>query len=220
MNKWFAEFLGTLILVFCGTGAIISQNVSGEVTHVGISLTFGLVVMAMVYSFGDISGAHINPAVTIGFWVAGRFPFSQVIPYIFMQCLGAIAASGVWLWLYPDQSSYGSTQPRDAWWQAFGLELLLTWILMLVILRVSSGSKEKGIMAGAAIGAVVALEALFAGPLCGASMNPARSLGPAVAEGDFQHLWIYCVATTLGAILAVITDLPQKEGASEKRRKK
>ena len=204
MNRYLAEFIGTFALVFMGTGAIVMDVASGgAVTHVGIALTFGLIVMALIYALGDISGTHINPAVTIAFVVAKRFPAKDALPYIVAQLLGATAASGLLLGLFPDTSTLGATIPAGPWWQSFVLEVVLTFVLMFVILNVSQGAKEKGIMAGAAIGAVVALEALAAGPICGASMNPARSFGPAIVGFQLADLWIYLIATTLGAVVAV-----------------
>ena len=206
MKRLAAEFFGTFVLVFAGTGAIIVNEVShGAVTHVGISLTFGLIVLALVYAIGDVSGAHINPAVTLGFFVARRFAGRDVFPYIVSQCAGAIAASLVWRLLFPDQSNLGATLPAGPAVQSLVLEILLTLILMFVILSVSTGAKEKGIMAGVAVGAVIALEAMFAGPICGASMNPARSLAPALVALNLNDLWIYLVAPPLGAVLAVGT---------------
>ncbi len=200
-----AEFFGTFALVFAGTGAIVANEVSGgAVGHVGISLTFGLIVMALIYGLGELSGAHFNPAVTLGFFAAGRFPGRQVLPFVVAQCVGAIAASLAVRAIYPATQTLGQTLPHDgAVLAAFVLEVLLTFFLMLVILRVSTGSHETGIMAGAAIGALIACEALFAGPISGASMNPARSLGPALVGGTLGHLWAYLVAPTLGALLAV-----------------
>jgi aquaporin Z len=205
MHKLFAEALGTFALVFAGTCAIVSNDVShGAVTHVGISLTFGLVVMALAYALGGISGAHLNPAVTLGFFFAKRFPTRQVLLYIAAQLVGAFAAS-VLLRLLFVHPTLGATLPTGPWWQSFVLEIVLTWLLMLVILCVSTGSREQGIMAGAAVGAVVGLEALFAGPICGASMNPARSIAPAIVSGQVQHLWIYIAAPILGSFIAVIS---------------
>lgn len=203
-KKCFAEFLGTFALVFAGTGAIVINDVSaGAVTHVGIALTFGLVVLAMIYAVGDISGAHINPAVTSAFWLSGRFPGRSVLPYIASQCLGAIVASAAMRLLFPAHATLGTTLPAGSGVQSFVLELILTFLLMFVILNVSTGAKEKGITAGIAVGAVIALEALFAGKICGASMNPARSLAPALVSGHLEHLWIYIVAPVAGASLAI-----------------
>jgi aquaporin Z len=204
MKRYFAEFLGAFALVFAGTGAIVINDVThGTVTHAGIALTFGLVVLAMIYTVGDISGAHLNPAVTVGFWVARRFETAQVLPYVASQCLGAFAASALLRGLFPGHKTLGATLPAGSPWQSFILEVVLTFFLMLVILSVSTGAKEKGITAGIAIGSVIALEAMFAGPICGASMNPARSLAPAVVSGTVQQLWIYLTAPFLGASAAV-----------------
>ena len=204
MKQLGAEFLGTFALVFAGTGAIVINQVSGgAVTHVGIALTFGLVVLAMIYTLGDISGAHLNPAVTIGFWAARRFPAASVAPDLASQCLGALVASGLLRALFPQNETLGATIPAGADSQSFILEVVLTALLMFVILNVSTGAKEKGITAGIAVGAVIALEALFAGPICGASMNPARSFAPAVMSGHGEHLWIYLAAPVLGALAAV-----------------
>ncbi len=205
MRKYAAEFIGTFALVFAGTGAIVINDAShGAITHVGIALTFGLIVLAMVYTLGDISGAHINPAVTIGFWLSRRLPGEQVLPYIASQCAGALAASGIMRVLFPGDSFLGATQPAGSAWQSFVLELLLTALLMFVILGVSTGAREKGITAGIVVGSVIALEAMFAGPISGASMNPARSLGPALLSGHLAHLWIYLAAPVAGASLGVI----------------
>lgn len=214
MRKYVAEAIGTFALVFAGTGAIVINDVSsGAITHVGIALTFGIVVMAMIYALGDISGAHLNPAVTIGFLAARRFNAATVVPYIVAQLAGAFAASGLLRVLFLEHPTLGATIPAGTWWQSFVLEVVLTFLLMFVILNVSTGAKEKGIMAGAAIGATVGLEAMFAGPICGASMNPARSIAPALVSGQVADVWIYIVATTLGALLAVVgCRCVQKEG--------
>lgn len=206
MKKFIAELVGTFTLVFVGTGAIITNDISGgTVTHVGISLTFGLIVLAMIYTVGEVSGAHLNPAVTLGFWMAGRFRSGLVAPYIVSQFTGALLASFFLLSVFPQHSTLGATSPAGSAMQAFLLELVLTWILMFVILGVSTEAKEKGIIAGVAVGAVIALEALFAGPISGASMNPARSLGPAVVSRHLEHLWIYIAAPVIGALLAIPT---------------
>lgn len=203
-NKLIAEFIGTFALVFAGTGAIVINDANGgSTTHVGIALTFGLVVLAMIYAVGDISGAHFNPAVTSAFWLSGRLPGGLVFPYVASQCLGAFAASAVLRWLFPAHTTLGSTLPAGTALQSFVLELILTFLLMFVILNVSTGAKEKGITAGIAVGAVVGLEAMFAGSICGASMNPARSLAPAVMSGHLEHLWIYLTAPFAGAWLAI-----------------
>lgn len=205
MKKLLAEFLGTFTLVFAGTGAIVINAAShGAVTHAGIALTFGLVVLAMIHTFGDVSGAHLNPAVTLAFAAARRFPWREVPGYVGAQLVGAVSASLLLFFLFPENNaSLGATLPSGSSMQSFVLELVLTTILMLTILSVSTGAREKGITAGIAIGGVIALGAMFAGPACGASMNPARSLAPAWVAGQFAHLWIYLVAPVLGALIAV-----------------
>jgi aquaporin Z len=204
MKRFCAEILGTFALVFAGTGAIVINDASGgAITHVGIALTFGLIVLAMIYTVGDISGAHLNPAVTLGFWAARRLPGREVLPYIASQITGAILASILLRFLFPENKLLGATLPAGSDLQSFVLETVLTFFLMLTILNVSTGAKEKGVTAGIAIGAVIALEAMFAGPVCGASMNPARSLAPALVSGHCEHLWIYLVAPPLGACAAV-----------------
>jgi len=169
-----------------------------------VALTFGLVVLAMIYAVGDVSGAHLNPAVTLSFFAARRFPGRSVLPYVASQCAGALTASVCLRLMFPEHTTLGATLPRGDALQSFVLEILLTCLLMFVILSVSTGAKEKGITAGIAVGAVVGLEALFAGPISGASMNPARSLAPAIVSLHFDSLWLYLMAPTLGAVLAVL----------------
>lgn len=200
-----SEFLGTFFLVFAATGVVIVNDLSGgAITHTGIAITTGLVVMAIVYAVGDVSGSHINPAVTVGFWLAGRFTGYRVIQYIISQCLGAIAASLLLAFLFPDLVALTVTNPSGPIIQSFILEIVITLFLMFIILSVSTGSMEKGIMAGSAIGGVVGLTVLWAGPITGASMNPARSLAPALVSLDFASLWIYIAGPIIGAALSVI----------------
>jgi len=204
MNKYLAEFLGTYALVFAGTGAVvIDLETHGSITHVGIAITFGLIVMSMIYAFGDISGAHINPAVSIAFAITGKFPLKKLPWYLISQIAGAVLASITLKILFPANQLLGATLPADSEWQSFLLEFLLTFFLMLVIITVSTGSKERGMFAGIAIGSVVCLEAMFAGPISGASMNPARSIGPAVISQHFTFLWVYILAPITGAVAAV-----------------
>lgn len=204
MNKYLAELIGTFCLVFAGTGAIVIDSATdGTVTHVGIALTFGLVVMAVIYAIGDTSGAHINPAVTLGFWAARRLPGKEVPRYMAAQCIGGCAGSALLLFLFPASETYGATAPAGAITQSFVLEIAITFMLMFVILSVAIGPKERGLMAGIAVGGVVGLAAMFAGPISGASMNPARSLGPAVVSGEFGVLWVYLLAPAVGSLIAV-----------------
>jgi aquaporin NIP len=201
---FFAEMFGTFCLVFAGTGAVVvNSSTQGSISHAGVALTFGLVVMAMIYAVGNISGAHLNPAVTLAFCVARRLSVWLAPIYLAGQLIGAIFASlCVWL-IFGNVASLGATLPAGSPLQSFALELILTLILMVVILCVSTGPKEAGIMAGIAVGGVIALEAMFAGPISGASMNPARSLAPALVSLHLHHLWLYLLAPTIGALLAV-----------------
>ena len=203
-KKLAAEFIGTWCLVFAGTGAIIINDISGgKISHGGIALTFGLIVLAMIYTLGEISGAHFNPAVTLGFWAAKRFDAKLVLPYILAQIAGAIAASFTLRFLFPSHPTFGATIPSGSSIQSFVLEVILTAILMFVILGVSTGAKEKGITAGIVVGSVITLEAMFAGPICGASMNPARSIAPALVSMQLENLWIYIAAPVIGALIGV-----------------
>jgi len=208
-KKLFAELIGTFILVFAGTGAIMINDIVGAIGHVGIALTFGFVIVALIYSFAHISGAHFNPAVTIAFWSMGEFERNNVIPYIVAQILGGIIAS-IFLYLLlsenfvnmSDVSYLGATIPGGSVMQTFIFELILTFILMIVICSSAVHGKATKDFAGLAIGLTIGLESMFAGPITGASMNPARSIAPALISGNLEHLWIYIVATILGAILA------------------
>ncbi|MBF2067843.1 MAG: aquaporin [Calothrix sp. C42_A2020_038] len=201
-----AEAIGTFVLVFAGTGAVmVNELTQGAITHMGISFVFGAVVAALIYSSGHLSGAHFNPAVTLAFWTSGFFPKQRVIPYILAQLLGAIAASVLLLISLGKIGNLGATLPlNDNWFQSFVLEIVLTFILMFVILGSGLDRRSPIGFAGLAIGLTVGLEALFMGPITGASMNPARSLAPALVAGIWQHQWVYWLAPILGAQLAVI----------------
>ena len=208
-KKLAAESLGTFILVFAGTGAIMINDIANAIGHVGIALTFGFVIVALIYSFAHVSGAHFNPAVTIAFWTMGEFHRKNVIPYISAQVFGAILASICLYFLLNENfnslsevSYLGSTLPRGSESQAFGFEFILTFILMIVICSSAVHGKATKDFAGLAIGLTVGLESMFAGPITGASMNPARSIGPAIVSGNFEHLWMYILATCLGAMAA------------------
>jgi aquaporin NIP len=204
MKKYIAELIGTFALVFSGTGAIIiDQQSNGAVSHVGVAITFGLIIMSMIYSLGDISGAHFNPAVSIAFTVANRFPLKELFPYIISQLIGAVLASVVLKFLFPANEYLGTTLPAGTAMQSFILEFILTFFLMFVIINVAKGSKEQGMFAGLAIGSVVLLEAMFAGPICGASMNPARSFAPAIVSGHIEYLWVYLIAPIIGASASI-----------------
>lgn len=208
IRKYAAEFMGTFALVFAGTGAIVINDISGGmVSHAGVALTFGLVVTSVIYAVGDVSGAHLNPAVTFGFWAARRFQGRSVPPYIISQCAGALLASAMLKLLFTGHPTLGAALPAGTIIQSFILEVILTWLLVFVILNVSTGSKEKGSVAGIAVGSAVGLEALFAGPVSGASMNPARSLAPALLSGHLSPVGPYITAHLAGAYLAVLSSL-------------
>ena len=205
MKKYIAETIGTFSMIFCGCGAIVINDFTGgTITHPGVAITWGLIVMAMIYAFGDISGAHFNPAVTVGFAVAKKFNWNEVPKYIIAQVIGAMIASLILLYLFPE-SDLGATIPTIEPLKVFIIELLLSFFLMVVIINVSTGSKEIGLIAGIAVGSVILLEAMFAGPLTKASMNPIRSLAPALASGNFTHLWVYLSAPFIGMFLAVFS---------------
>ena len=205
MKKCIAELIGTFALVFCGTGAIVINDVTnGGVSHVGIAITFGLIVSCMIYAFGNISGAHINPAVSIAFSVTDRFKKKDLWSYIIAQLLGAFLASGTLRFLFKEHENLGATFPHGDWQQSFIIEVILTYFLMIVILFVSQNKSVKQ-FTGLSVGAVVMLEAMFAGPITGASMNPARSIAPAIVSGNISELWIYIVAPIIGAIMASLT---------------
>lgn len=205
MRRYAAEAIGTFALVFAGTGAmIVDDRTAGALGVIGIALVFGLVVMAMIFAVGEVSGAHFNPAVTLGFFAARRLPAGEIAPYVASQCAGAVAASLLLRALFLEHPTLGATLPSVSLAGAFALEVVLTFFLMFVILGVTTGVKEKGILAGVAIGGTVALAAAFGGPLTGASMNPARSLGPALVAGQLGALWLYFLAPAVGAALAVL----------------
>lgn len=202
LKKLTAEFIGIYILMFAGTGACVVNAIDGSITHVGISLTFGLVVMALIYAFGHISGAHFNPAVTIGFIVYRSISLKDGLFYIAAQVLGAISASATLQLLFGNVGKLGATMPAGSWQQSFILEIIITFILMIVVYGAALHKKAIHSLAGVTIGGAVAVLAMFAGPISGASMNPARSLAPALVSGHLSHLWIYLTATVLGALLA------------------
>ena len=203
LRKYTSEFIGTFALVFAGCGAVGVESLNpGTLGHLGVSAVFGLIVMVMIYAVGNISGAHFNPAVSLGFFWARRIPFSEVPPYIIAQLTGSAAASLLLRFLLPTGASPGITFPAAGVWQSLALEAVYTFLLMFVILNVSTGHMEKGIMAGVAVGGTVALLALIGGPLTGASMNPARSLGPTLVSGKWDMHWVYWAGPVLGSLAA------------------
>ncbi len=228
LPAYIAEGIGAFGLVFAGCGAIMTDALSrGQITHVGVSLVFGLIIAAMIYATGHISGAHLNPAVTLAFVLARHFPIRRLVGYWLAQLSGAVTAALCLRLLFGNVAHLGATLPVGSGgvWQAFWLETLLTFLLMFVIMAVATDTRAVGQAAALAIGATVALEALFAGPVSGASMNPARSFGPALVSGTWTALWVYLSAPFLGAALAALlyrwlretSMLTHKPGAYDKR---
>lgn len=203
-RQFLAEMTGTFAIVFCGTGAVIVNTATaGMLSHAGVAMTWGLIVMTMIYTFGERSGAHFNPAVSIALVAAQKLPARSLCWYILSQCAGALMASALLRILFPGDVSLGTTAPAGTAQQSFLLEVCLSFLLMLVILHLSTASKETGLFSGVIVGGVVGLEAMFAGPVCGASMNPARSLAPALISGQTVFLWLYVLAPVTGMLLAV-----------------
>lgn len=199
-----AEALGTYALVTAGCGAIIVNSSTGALTHVGVAFTFGLIVMVMIAATGHLSGAHLNPAVTVAFALTRHFPWANVPLYIIGQCFGAIAAAVTLQGLFGPVANLGATVPAGSAFQSLGLEVLLTAVLMFVIISVATDTRAVGQLAAVAIGATVALDALWGGPISGASMNPARSFGPALVAGVWHDQWVYWLGPLLGAPLGAI----------------
>ena len=200
-----AEFIGTFALVFAGAGAIvIDTSQHGVITHVGIAVTFGLVIMVMIYAVGHISGGHFNPGVTLAFAAARHFPIRHVVPYWAAQFVAAILAAVVLRLMFGNIANLGATEPAGSDAQSFWLEVILTFGLMFVIVSVATDTRAVGQAAAIAIGGTVGLEAMFGGPISGASMNTARSVGPALVSGEFSSLWIYVLAPPLGALAGAL----------------
>jgi aquaporin NIP len=201
-----AEALATFALVFAGCGAIVANaEYDGTLGSVGVGLVFGLVIMVMVYATGHLSGAHINPAVTVAFTLSRHFPARDAVAYVAAQLAGALAGAMLLLAVWPDQpADLGATVPSVGTGSALVYELVLTAVLMFVIMAVATDTRAVGAAAAIAIGGTVGLDALFGGPVTGASMNPARSFGPALAAGQWTDFWIYVLAPVAGAVLGAL----------------
>jgi aquaporin NIP len=198
-----AEAIGTFFLVLIGPGAaIVDAATAGSIGHVGVSIAFGLVVMAMVFAIGHLSGAHINPAVTVAFWSVRRFPVRDVLPYVVAQTVGAVGAALALRWILPAHAAAGATVPGIPVGQALAVECLLSFVLMFVVMAVATDERVAGGFGAIAVGATVGFDAMMGGPLTGASMNPARSLGPALASGTWDAHWIYWVGPLTAMIAA------------------
>lgn len=205
-RRLLAEFVGTFALVFAGCGAIMVDATSaGALGQVGIAITFGLVIMAMIYAVGHVSGAHFNPAVTFAFALTRHLPWSRLLGYWTAQVAGALAAAAVLRGSLGDVAGVGATVPAGSDGQALLWELILTFFLMFVIMAVATDTRAVGEAAAIAIGGTVGLDAMFGGPVTGASMNPARSLGPAIVAGETGSLWVYIVAPLAGAAVGALT---------------
>jgi MIP family channel proteins len=200
-----AEAIGTFALVFAGCGAIMVDAKTGQLGHLGVAISFGLVIMAMIYAVGHISGAHFNPAVSIAFALTRHFPWPRVAGYWAAQLAGALGAAAVLRGSLGNIAHVGATLPSGSQGQSFLWELVMTFFLMFVIMAVATDTRAVGEAAAIAIGGTVGLDAMFGGPISGASMNPARSTGPAIVSGDLHALWLYVAAPILGAALAALT---------------
>jgi MIP family channel proteins len=196
-----AEVIGTFALVFAGCGAIMVDAKTHQLGHLGVALSFGLVIMFGVYAVGHISGAHFNPSVTLGFALTRRFPWKRAVAYWSAQIVGALGAVALLRAAVGSQARLGTTLPSGSQGQAFVWETVLTFFLMFVIMAVATDTRAVGEAAAVAIGGTIGLDALVGGPISGASMNPARSLAPAMVSGDLHALWVYLVAPPLGATL-------------------
>ncbi len=206
LKRCTAEAIGTFGIVFFGCGAMmVAERFPGTISPAAIAAVFGLVVMAMIYTLGHISGAHFNPAVTLAFAITRHFPFRSVLFYWIAQCLGSCVGIGLLYLLLPQGTGYGETVPHVPLLQAFIWEVILTFTLMFVVMGVAKDSRAVGMLAGVVIGATVMLTAFVGGPITGDSMNPARSLGPAIVSGRVDVLWLYILAPMIGAILGALT---------------
>ena len=203
VKRLIAEFLGTYLLVFAGTGAVILDFITGDLGHLGVSLLFGIALLVAIYTFGHLSGAHINPAITVGFLIQKKINMLSAVSYIISQILGALAASWTLYRMFGNVTNLGATLPIGTTLQTFALEAILTYFLTIVILSSIYGNQGKT-FTGIAAGSILFFGVFFGGPLTGGSLNPARSIGPAIISGATEGLWIYIAAPLTGAILAAL----------------
>ena len=199
-----AEAIGAFALVFAGAGAVMVDAKTHALGHVGVAITFGLVIMAMIYAVGHISGAHFNGAVTFAFTLTRHFPWTRALVYWAAQLIGAVTAAAVLRGSLGDAAHVGATLPSGSQGQSFLWEAVLSAILMFVIMAVATDTRAVGEAAAIAIGGTIGLDAMFGGPISGASMNPMRSMGPAFVSGDLHALWVYIVAPVLGASIGAL----------------
>jgi len=219
VRKVVAEIIGTFFMIFAGCGSVvIDKKTNGSITHLGVSLAWGMVVMIVIYTLGHISGAHLNPSVTLAYAVVRRFPWNQVPAYMGAQVFGSIAAGFVLRLMFGEVAHIAATVPTGSAMQSFVLEILITFFLMFVVSAVATDTKAIGELAGLAVGTTVAMNVIFAGPISGASMNPARTIGSAVAGNKYTNIWVYMVAPPVGAVMGAmaynmirLTDKPVRE---------
>ncbi len=200
-SQYIAEFIGSFFLVFFGCGSMVLAEINPAYNGSLVPFVWGGAVSIMIYAVGHISGAHFNPAVTLAFWSVKRFPAKRIFGYVTFQILGALAASVTHLIIWGSEHKFGAPSVSITLGGGFLVEVILSFALMFVIISVATDSRAVGELAGIAIGSTVALCAFVGGPICGASMNPARSIGPAILAGEFSLLWLYVLAPILGAIL-------------------
>nr|AAL05942.1 early embryogenesis aquaglyceroporin [Pinus taeda] len=206
VRKVVAEFIGTFFLIFVGCGSVVVDKISnGSITHLGVSLVWGMAAMIVIYSIGHISGAHLNPAVTLALAAVKRFPWVQVPGYIVAQVFGSISAGFLLRFMFGEVAFMGATVPSGSEMQSFALEIITTSLLVFVVSAVATDTKAVGELGGLAIGATIAMNVAISGPISGASMNPARTIGSAVAGNKYTSIWVYMVGPVIGALMGAMS---------------